>query len=104
MGITVEYEDGQDAADADARRYEELYAGLPMPLPDLARAAADRPAWTVVARRPDGGLLGWAEVHPPAAPDADAADVRWLLVSRERERLAAGVPVRRAATAEERET
>ncbi|KAB7839549.1 hypothetical protein [Streptomyces mobaraensis] len=105
MGITVEYVAYHDDADADVRLYEELYAGLPTPVPDLGRPAADRPAWTVVARRPDGRLLGWAEVHPPAArDDADAADVQWLLVSRERERLTTGFHARRATTAEERET
>ncbi|MFI0740295.1 hypothetical protein ACH4PU_19735 [Streptomyces sp. NPDC021100] len=106
MGITVEYVAYQDDTDAEVRLYEELYAGLPMPVPDLGRAAADRPAWIVVARRPDGRLLGWAEVHPPAARDdtADAADVQWLLVSRERERLTTGVHARRSPTAEERET
>ncbi|MBC2878723.1 MULTISPECIES: hypothetical protein [Streptomyces] len=103
MGITVEYVAYQDDTDADVRLYEELCAGLQMPVPDLGRAAADRPAWTVVARRPDGRLLGWAEIHPPAA-GGDAADVQWLLVSRERERLTTGVHARRAPTAEERET
>ncbi|MGK5637676.1 hypothetical protein ACSNOK_05055 [Streptomyces sp. URMC 126] len=98
MGITVEY---QDAADGDVRLYEELYAGLPLPLPDTSRA--ERPAWTVVARRSDGGLLGWAEVYPPHT-GGDAADVQWLLVSQERERLTTGSAVRRGPTGEERET
>ncbi|WP_171170705.1 hypothetical protein [Streptomyces sp. I05A-00742] len=103
MGITVEY---HRDADADVRLYEELYAGLPVPVPDPARDDADGPAWTVVARASDGGLLGWAEVYEPeaGAGAAGAADVQWLLVSRERERLATGSPGRHGLTDEERET
>ncbi|MBH1938727.1 hypothetical protein I5Q34_31455 [Streptomyces sp. AV19] len=98
MSITVEYD--RDA-DADVHLYEELYAGLPVPAPDLTREDLDRPAAVAVARRPDGELLGWAEVHDH---DDRTADAQWLLVSRERERISTGRAVRRAATDEDLET
>ncbi|MGG2459772.1 hypothetical protein ACO0M4_08120 [Streptomyces sp. RGM 3693] len=91
--------------DADVRLVRELYAGLPMPVPDLERKdheEAERPASLVVARRPDGALLGWAEVHA-RGDGTSVADLQWLLVSRERERITQGHNVLREATAEERD-
>ncbi|GAA0395838.1 hypothetical protein [Streptomyces luteireticuli] len=98
MSITVEYD--RDA-DADVHLYEELCTGLPVPVPGPAREETDRPAAVAVARRPDGQLLGWAEVHDH---DDRTAYAQWLLVSRERERIRTGRAVRRPATDEDLET
>ncbi|MCC3777509.1 hypothetical protein [Streptomyces sp. UNOB3_S3] len=91
--------DGRDP-DTDTRLTEELFAGLPVPVPDLADAGGQRPAWLVVARQPDGGLLGWAEAYEQ--PDGIAeADLLWLVASRERERIVQGHNVTREVTPED---
>ncbi|MCC3769580.1 hypothetical protein, partial [Streptomyces sp. UNOC14_S4] len=102
LTIDISVEDGRDP-DVDARLTEELFAGLPVPAPDMTETdAREHPAWFVVARRPDGGgLLGWAEAYERRDGTSEA-DVQWLVVSRERERVVQSHNVTRAATPEER--
>ncbi|MFD5734592.1 hypothetical protein ACFWIY_17400 [Streptomyces sioyaensis] len=100
LPMSVRVEDDRDP-NANVRLCEELYAGLPVPVPDFAQEGGVRPALVVVARRPDGGLLGWAEIRD-GGDGASAARVQWLLVSRGRERITQGHNVVREVTAEER--
>lgn len=103
MGISVEYHRDADV-DADVRLYEELYAGTPVPVPDLSREDDGRPAAVVVARHTDGRLLGWAEVWEHDDAEGAVPHVQWLLVDRERERITTGRTARRPGSAEELET
>ncbi|MCF3172206.1 hypothetical protein IPZ61_02495 [Streptomyces sioyaensis] len=98
--MSIRVEDGRDPK-VIVGLCEELYTGLPVPVPDFAQEGDVRPALVVVARRPDGGLLGWAEIRDEG-DGASAARVQWLLVSRGRERITQGHHVVREVTAEER--
>ncbi|MFG2288275.1 hypothetical protein ACGFOU_19710 [Streptomyces sp. NPDC048595] len=98
--MSIRVEDDRDPK-AIVRLCEELYAGLPVPVPDLVQEGGVRPALVVVARRPDGGLLGWAQVRD-RGDGASVAQVQWLLVSQGRERIAQGHNVVHVVTPEER--
>ncbi|MEU3354430.1 hypothetical protein [Streptomyces sp. NPDC037389] len=99
--LNIHVEDDR-APDADVRLTRELFAGLPVTVPDPEREAGEAPARTVVARRPDGGLLGWAEVYDLREDGQPVAAVQWVVVSRERERIVQGHGVTREATPEEK--
>ncbi|MFC5721027.1 hypothetical protein ACFP1Z_12700 [Streptomyces gamaensis] len=86
--MSIHVEDGRDP-DTEVRLTEELFAGLPVPVPDLTHDDGERPEWIVVARRPDGALLGWAQVYVRQEGAAEV-HVQWVVVSRERERIVHG--------------
>lgn len=79
--------------------YRELYAGLPVLMPELEHRDWPQPSGIVAGRR-DGLALGWAYFfqHPS---EPDVAYIQWLLLSRERERIMTGHTVQRGGTADE---
>ncbi|MHA6761800.1 hypothetical protein [Streptacidiphilus sp. PAMC 29251] len=103
---------------AERSLYQDLYRGLPVPMPELTRSTWPPPAGVVAARR-DGQLLGWAVFFADADADADAdayadanaerggpdhgAVLQWILVARERQRITSGWNTEHGVTADESE-
>ncbi|MYW69698.1 hypothetical protein GTY65_37390 [Streptomyces sp. SID8379] len=77
-----------DDAAKEERLYRQLYAGLPVAMPDPSRVTWPAPSATVAARE-DDALLGWVVffAHPN---ERSAAILQWIVVERERERIAQG--------------
>nr|WP_239091763.1 hypothetical protein [Streptomyces sp. SID14478] len=63
-----------------------MYAGLPVPIPDLTKVSWPEPAGTISGSEGDA-LVGWVVffAHPS---EQGAAILQWIMVERERERIA----------------
>lgn len=81
--------------------YQELFAGLPVPMPP----PGDNPSrWNepagVLAARDNGALRAWA-VYFAEQPSSPRAVLQWIVVERERQRITAGYNTEHPGTAEE---
>ncbi|WP_329119261.1 hypothetical protein [Streptomyces sp. NBC_01465] len=74
--------------EAENDLYRELYAGLPVPMPDLD-GEPWRPPYGTVAGRENGALAGWT-VFFAEEPGSSTSVLQWLLLDRERQRITDG--------------
>ena len=79
--------------------YVQLYAGLPVPMPELTPSAWRKPCG-IVAGFEDEALAGFV-VFFAAEDKAGTAVAQWLLTDRERERLVTGVNTTHPGTSAE---
>ncbi|MEV0090007.1 hypothetical protein [Streptomyces sp. NPDC050738] len=80
----------QVTAESEDALYRELYAGLPVPMPELGGDGEHwRPPYGIVAGRRDGALVGWVVYFAEEAGGGTAA-LQWLMTERERERITGG--------------
>lgn len=84
MLVVEEVAQGAD----EAALYQELYAGLATPMPELDESNWPAPAGIVCARE-GGALRGWA-VFFAYGREPHAAAFQWIMVERERERISTG--------------